>query len=432
MHYPTDHAPSPPSLPEERFSLDLFTAEVVSKLRATDRLLTINVGVGGSIIGDVVVDQGIAYFGCCDKNFYAVDAATGKEVWRFATQGPNIDCAVTKDTIYVASADGTLYALARDGTLQWTFKTNGRLTTHPVVLGGRIHIMGEDQFLYCLDREGVLQWKFDCGSPQVYNDLGHDHDTLYVGNANGIFTALDLQGKVKWRFVARNLCGGGAPRDDRVYVGSWDHHLYCLDKQTGRELWRFAAKDKMLSRNIVHAPDRLYVGSYDNSLYCLSPGGALLWSFPTRNPVFAFPVVDGDRLYFGSADSMLYCLDARTGKEVWRFASGGPIISNPALFQDSVIYGGYDCKLYCLGLDGGLRWTFPTSLSTVSPVDIVEVPKTAQTLELPAPGEAAPLPERYRAPDLPLQEPGSSPYTAPSPYATESVYDPRKRKGSGP
>ena len=45
-------------------------------------------GVGGSIASYPTLHEGVLYFGACDKNFYAVDAETGEEVWRFETKGP--------------------------------------------------------------------------------------------------------------------------------------------------------------------------------------------------------------------------------------------------------------------------------------------------------------------------------------------------------
>src|SRR4030042_4890519 len=42
-----------------------------------------NFGIGGSVWASPAIKDGTAYFGAFDKNFYAVDILTGKEIWRF-------------------------------------------------------------------------------------------------------------------------------------------------------------------------------------------------------------------------------------------------------------------------------------------------------------------------------------------------------------
>src|SRR3990172_8648852 len=45
-------------------------------------------GEGGSIDTRPLLHEGRIFFGACDKNFYCVDAETGKEIWRFQAAGP--------------------------------------------------------------------------------------------------------------------------------------------------------------------------------------------------------------------------------------------------------------------------------------------------------------------------------------------------------
>ena len=43
---------------------------------------------GGRVVASAVARDAIVYFGSDDGNLYAVDAATGRQVWKFATAGP--------------------------------------------------------------------------------------------------------------------------------------------------------------------------------------------------------------------------------------------------------------------------------------------------------------------------------------------------------
>lgn len=65
---------------------------------------------------------------------------------------------------------------------------------------------------------------------------------------------------------------------------------------------------------------RLYfASSADHKIYCLdTETGSELWSFFTDGPNRLCPTVYGARLYFGSDDGNIYCLDAETGLLIWK------------------------------------------------------------------------------------------------------------------
>ena len=67
---------------------------------------------GGSVCSCQLVD-GVVYFGSADHHIYAVDAKTGKEIWRFRTGdlALNPSPEVHGNRVYVVSYDSYLYAL---------------------------------------------------------------------------------------------------------------------------------------------------------------------------------------------------------------------------------------------------------------------------------------------------------------------------------
>src|SRR5690606_39885413 len=63
---------------------------------------------------------------------------------------------------------------------------------------------------------------------------------------------------------------------------------------------------------------RVYVGSKDGYLYCLNAStGQKIWRHPTGSEVNSSPTISGGRAYFGSDDGWFYCLDAETGDPYW-------------------------------------------------------------------------------------------------------------------
>jgi len=80
---------------------------------------------GGSVEG-CGIDEDVVYFGSCDYHIYAVDAESGKMVWKFRTGGsvPNFSPAFHGDVLFLSSYDNYLYCLdKRRGAEIWKFKS---------------------------------------------------------------------------------------------------------------------------------------------------------------------------------------------------------------------------------------------------------------------------------------------------------------------
>ena len=64
------------------------------------------------IVASPVVHNGIVYIGGTDNIFYAVDAMSGKELWRFNAKGAITSGAhIVDDLVLFGSLDHNLYAL---------------------------------------------------------------------------------------------------------------------------------------------------------------------------------------------------------------------------------------------------------------------------------------------------------------------------------
>lgn len=97
---------------------------------------------------------------------YALDAATGKDRWRIATESrQSIEPVLVADgNIHVGSGNA-LYTLdAVTSTPKWRFAAGAEVVGTPVVADGRIHFGSADHCLYTLDAAGgQLRWKLATG-----------------------------------------------------------------------------------------------------------------------------------------------------------------------------------------------------------------------------------------------------------------------------
>ena len=159
--------------------------------------------------------------------------------------------------------------------------------------------------------------------------------------------------KMSWssgegRIMENHLIGNLTKYDDsihpvvvgsRVYFGSSvDHHLHCLDLETGTELWTFAASGPIRLAPAVDQ-QRVYFGADDGFAYCVSAiDGQLIWKqragpadewllargeMISRWPIRTSVLVDQGIAYFGAGifpheDVYLYAVKADNGEIVWR------------------------------------------------------------------------------------------------------------------
>ncbi|MFO0616118.1 MAG: PQQ-binding-like beta-propeller repeat protein [Polyangiaceae bacterium] len=142
----------------------------------------------------------------------------------------------------------------------------------------------------------------------------------------------------------------------RLFVGSSDRGLYCLNAQNLDVLWRFETRGPVQGEPLyVDDEDAVYFGSTDGALYKVAAkDGALLWRFNSNSEVAKRPVLDGDTLYVTNANDTLIAIERTTGKLKWhqhRTPAFGIQISGyagPAISHEP----GFEGKIFTAYSDG--------------------------------------------------------------------------------
>jgi hypothetical protein len=128
--------------------------------------------------------------------------------------------------------------------------------------------------------------------------------------------------------------------DGKVFV-STARGLYAFDADTGTVLWVYPTQVP-LGHSPTYTNGRLYVGSYDRTIHCIdaATGKAVAgWSsFVALAGFETNPLVANGRVYAGNRDGYFYCLNAADGGLVWRFRTGAAIRNSAAMDADGVIY----------------------------------------------------------------------------------------------
>jgi outer membrane protein assembly factor BamB len=234
---------------------------------------------------------------------------------------------------------------AETGVEKATFKPEGDfqgvLYWSPVTVAGDVAFVGfaESQTgnagLYAFDAEtGQELWHTEPGLVEnlIIPAPAYAEGTVYFGDSDGKVYAVDVETravKVGWPFQAEeSVWASPLVAGERLYVAAMDHHLYCLDAESGEMVWKTNLEGAMAAPPVLgEERDRLYVGTFDGRVYAIDAetGEAFESSdFRAENWIWSQVLLADDLVYVTSLDGRLYAMDPDSGEVVppYPFDSG--------------------------------------------------------------------------------------------------------------
>ena len=213
-------------------------------------------------------------------------------------------------------------------------------------------------------------WDYTTGN-EVRSSPAVADGKVYIGSLDYKVYCLNAETGTKiWDFTTGGyVTSSPAVADGKVYIGSWgssDNKIYCLNAETGLWIWDYTATVIYVYSSPAVANGKVYIGA-SNKIYCLNADtGAKIWDYTTGNEVRSSPAVADGKVYIGSLDYKVYCLNAETGTKIWDFTTGGYVDSTPAVTDGKVYIGSCGYKVYCLDANTGAKiWDY-TADHTVS------------------------------------------------------------------
>ncbi len=311
------------------------TETVISPANAST--LGLDWSMTGPYRSSPAVQGGVAYLSCEKAAVCAVDAASGRLLWRttvgndYAPRMPVVSGAI----VYVGwSRPATVTALATStGVVLWSSQIAVRtydVQGPPVVSDGLVHQAVADDKIYTLDAfTGAQRWVTDVSlpSPPAVAD-----GVLYVGGAK-----------------APGANGGS---------------IYALRATTGQVLWKREAQSADRLQSPVVSGGRLYVPLNNGYFGAPAPSFAAfdlaacatgpcqpLWTYTSSRGFSSAPAFSGGVVYQAFSDGYIHALDASTGRLLWEgatvaagqnFATPGP----PTVANGLVYASGDEGKVY--------------------------------------------------------------------------------------
>lgn len=289
-----------------------------------------------------------------DGTVLALDARTGRELWRAVTKA-KLSAGVGSDGQRTAVATQANEIVAFEaGRELWRQKLPAQVATAPFVAGGRVFVLSADRSVTALDgASGRRLWTQQRpGDPLVLRQSGvilAIGDTLVVGLSGRLVGLNPLNGQVRWdvpvatprgtndveRLV--DLVGRVSRVGDSVCVRAFQIGVGCVDAARGNLVWTKPSSGYVG----VHGDDRMVYGpESDGKLVAWSrSNGAQAWATERlRYRQLTAPLALGRSVIVGDETGLVHFLSREDGSPLTRVSTdGSPIVAAPVVAGDTLV-----------------------------------------------------------------------------------------------
>jgi len=250
--------------------------------------------------------------------------------------------------------------------INWSFTTNGKIFSHPILDDNTIYFGGSDSIFYAVDViSGNKRWSYDSKS-SIRSKAAIFEDKVYFNSGTSIYALNKNNGKEIWSFnnfgndVNNKLDNwdyhGGAPAINKsnIYFGLNNGILIGLDLITGKIKSKFTTLDSAAIKcGLVIENSILYFADWNGKVYAFDlETEKNIWIYKTYNEklyetfgqINTELLVYKDLLIFGGRNPELQIIDKKNGKKKWSYIEkdGGWISGDPIVNNDTLYIGGSD------------------------------------------------------------------------------------------
>ena len=259
----------------------------------------------------------------------AVDAASGRELWRYyappdttgtgstvAAPGEVVLAHLTVDdqVVYVPAWGGTVSAVdVLTGAVRWTWRL-GRLPTDTATSG-----------VFRSAAAGVA-----VGGDTVYATVSHFRIKSGVESDTWLVALDRTTGRQLWIVAVPKLGSGISVGSTPIVTGKlvifslWGGHTYAIDRLTRRIAWEYNAKSQHTSLAQAELFDGVvYVDGGDDHMYAIdAANGHVIWSAQFATQTTRDMLLTRRRVVFSNGGT-LYVLDRLTGRQIVQVVQPG-------------------------------------------------------------------------------------------------------------
>ena len=261
------------------------------------------------------------------------------------------------------------YDIHRDGK-QTSFHGNPLITEDLILIGTDLSCAPDGEgHVYAFERNtGKAKWKYK--STSVPTDILRIGQTIYFGSFQDRWSAVNLKsGELVWSFSTNTanpdctMVKSPVADATHLYLTGLDGFVYSLDTATGRVIWKRELSAPP-STALALKDNALFVGTTDNHLYRLNPvsGATLADLVVDAMPVGRLTLTDDSLLLFlenrSDHSGYIVAVDPRLKSERWKQKSTLDWASErPNVWKGLVLAGNCRGELAAFrASDGAAQW----------------------------------------------------------------------------
>ena len=233
-------------------------------LNAADGSLRWKVNAAEPVLGAVTIHEGIAYVGASDKTFRAIDVQSGKVVWSYDQVKGYIETKplIADNKVIFSAWDNTLYALDK-ATGKEIWKWTGGLTrmhfspaaVWPVTSNGKVFIADPQRAMTAIDlQNGETIWRTFRSQVRETIGLSEDGERVYSKTMNDSIVCYSTLTNTPEQVWASNVGFGyeHAPsmpqeKDGVMYGSTKEGLLFALEAKTGKIIWKHKIGNSLIN-----------------------------------------------------------------------------------------------------------------------------------------------------------------------------------------
>jgi len=302
----------------------------------------------------VAARNGNFYVAGTDGTVLALEAESGREVWRASAGGP-LAAGVGSDGRFASVVTRNNEVVTFDnGRELWRQRVPSRVVTAPLVAGERVFVMSVDRAVHAFDaldgrRIWTLQRPGDALTLAQAGVVTSYKNSLLIGQGVRLASIDPLKGTLQWEVpmasprgtneVERlaDLLGPALRLGDKVCARAFQSAVACVDAARGAVLWtRNAGGTDAIGGNEeaifgADASDRITAWKTTN--------GDIAWT----NEKMLYrglsgALASGSTVVFGDVEGYVHFLSAATGELQLRLPTdGSPVVGTPVLSGTTIL-----------------------------------------------------------------------------------------------
>ncbi|WP_280257905.1 serine/threonine-protein kinase [Nocardia wallacei] len=292
---------------------------------------------------------GRLFAGSIDGSVYAVDAVTGKVLWKAPVGGEIRNSPVVHREFVFACTYRVLAAFDTSmGERRWTADAYGHLLGAGgeggdppiVVVAGR-----SERGIVALDASsGRRLWSaLDGVDTLLVRSVGIRSGIVTVAARSTLYALSAVTGYQLWRTEIDSMKRAEIAGAAVVALGSYRRGVVAFSLDTGRQLWSFDHHTD--STHVVVAGETLYLSGESDRLYALAADtGEIRWM--TRTGSGGAPVAVRQDTLYAVWDNAVHAHSAATGERLWGTAVGRA--QSGLRVSGNLLYGCADRYVYAI------------------------------------------------------------------------------------